>query len=477
MRPPADGPLLRSDHRPRQAHGAGRRPRCPGADHLAGVAQSRHRTRTATDLSIRCVTSLAPIITTATAPAPPPGRWPAGGPAPRNPLDHRDVRQPDRPAASAGDAVGDDPPTVCHGSSAPIPAAELSPRTTSWIEATMARRIVGRPFDGAPDDNGLYGAGRARRSSWSSSATARRPAWVRTSRCRPSAPSSPTASPRSAAGRSGSPTSPSSARSPATWTSSWPTRSTRCRAPDVAVVIIGANDVTHRIDKSVAVATWPRRSVGCATPAPRSSSAPAPTWARSSRSPSRCGSLARRWSRDLAAAQTVAVVEAGGRTVSLGDLLGPEFDERPHEMFSSDRFHPSAAGYARAAAALLPSVCAALGPLGRRGPSRARPRPRRGHRAGRRRRGAGRRATPAPRSARPQSAARRAVRAGAGPSCAGGRTSPSPPARRAATVRRAPRRERGSPRAEPPSRRVDGRDQAHTRSDLTPQYHRPWQCD
>ena len=35
--------------------------------------------------------------------------------------------------------------------------------------------------------------------------------------------------------------------------------------------------------------------------------------------------LARKWSRDLAAAQTVAVVEAGGRTVSLGDLLGPEF--------------------------------------------------------------------------------------------------------------------------------------------------------
>ena len=57
----------------------------------------------------------------------------------------------------------------------------------------------------------------------------------------------------------------------------------------------------------------------------------------------------------------MAVVEAGGRTVSLGDLLGPEFAERPHEMFSADRFHPSPAGYARAASALLPSVYAALG--------------------------------------------------------------------------------------------------------------------
>ena len=52
---------------------------------------------------------------------------------------------------------------------------------------------------------------------------------------------------------------------------------------------------------------------------------------------------------------------AGGRTVSLGDILGPEFEQRPHEMFSHDRFHPSAAGYARAAAVLLPTLCSALG--------------------------------------------------------------------------------------------------------------------
>ena len=70
--------------------------------------------------------------------------------------------------------------------------------------------------------------------------------------------------------------------------------------------------------------------------------------------------IARRWSRQLAAAQTIVVVEAGGRTVSLGDILGPEFAASPKEMFGPDRFHPSAAGYASAAAALLPSVCAAL---------------------------------------------------------------------------------------------------------------------
>jgi lysophospholipase L1-like esterase len=134
----------------------------------------------------------------------------------------------------------------------------------------------------------------------------------------------------------------------------------RTPLPHAAVIMVGANDVTHRLNPSdsvraldlavrrlrergtqVVVGTCP--DLGTVEPIPQ---------------PLRF--LARRWSRQLAAAQTVAVVEAGGRTVSLGDLLGPEFVARPREMFSADRFHPSAAGYAQAAAALLPSVCAAL---------------------------------------------------------------------------------------------------------------------
>ena len=68
----------------------------------------------------------------------------------------------------------------------------------------------------------------------------------------------------------------------------------------------------------------------------------------------------------MAAAQTVAVVEAGGRAVSVGDLLSEAFSAEPHVMFSPDRFHPSPAGYARVAAALLPSVSAALDLFGER---------------------------------------------------------------------------------------------------------------
>jgi lysophospholipase L1-like esterase len=130
--------------------------------------------------------------------------------------------------------------------------------------------------------------------------------------------------------------------------------------PDVAVMMIGANDVTHRLKPSVSV-----RALEGAVRRLREHGAevvvgtcPDLGTIEPIAQPLRW--LARRWSREMAAAQTIGVIEAGGRTVSLGDLLGPEFYSRPREMFSADRFHPSAAGYARAAAALLPSVCAAL---------------------------------------------------------------------------------------------------------------------
>jgi hypothetical protein len=71
--------------------------------------------------------------------------------------------------------------------------------------------------------------------------------------------------------------------------------------------------------------------------------------------------VARIWARRLARAQTVAVAQAGGRAVSLGSLLSADFYAAPGELFGSDRFHPSLAGYASMCAALLPSVAAALG--------------------------------------------------------------------------------------------------------------------
>ncbi|GAB2691398.1 SGNH/GDSL hydrolase family protein [Thalassiella azotivora] len=132
-------------------------------------------------------------------------------------------------------------------------------------------------------------------------------------------------------------------------------------SPDVCVVMVGANDVTHRVKPTDAVRSLTRavqrlRDAGAQVVV---GTCPDLGTVRPLAQPLRA--VARRMSRELAAAQTIAVVEAGGRTVSLGDVLGPEFDASPHELFSEDRFHPSAAGYARCASALLPSACAAAG--------------------------------------------------------------------------------------------------------------------
>lgn len=69
------------------------------------------------------------------------------------------------------------------------------------------------------------------------------------------------------------------------------------------------------------------------------------------------------WSSRLTATgQAIVALRAGGRTVSLADTLGPLFRRDPEEMFSPrDHLHPSDAGYRAAAAAILPSVCAAAG--------------------------------------------------------------------------------------------------------------------
>ena len=135
-------------------------------------------------------------------------------------------------------------------------------------------------------------------------------------------------------------------------------------------------------------ATSPQPCAACARPTSRSSSAPVPTSAPSSRFQPPLRQVARVWSRRLAAAQTIAVVEAGGRTVSLGSILGPEFAAAPALLFGPDRFHPSAAGYEALARTMVPSVLAALG-LGEDEEERAARRTRRGRAADRVRRGQG----------------------------------------------------------------------------------------
>ncbi|MFB4296058.1 SGNH/GDSL hydrolase family protein [Actinomadura sp. NTSP31] len=131
--------------------------------------------------------------------------------------------------------------------------------------------------------------------------------------------------------------------------------------PDLAVVMIGANDVTGRVPPGTSVrylsdAVARLRAAGCQVVV---GTCPDLGTIKPLMQPLRW--IARRASRQLAAAQTIAVVEQGARSVSLGDLLGREFAADPISMFSEDRYHPSARGYAAAAAAVLPSMAHALG--------------------------------------------------------------------------------------------------------------------
>ncbi|MFF4991984.1 SGNH/GDSL hydrolase family protein [Streptosporangium saharense] len=132
-------------------------------------------------------------------------------------------------------------------------------------------------------------------------------------------------------------------------------------SPEIAVIFVGANDVTTRTMPTHAVrhlqkAVRRLREAGAEVVV---GTCPDLGTVRPIAQPLRW--VTRRWSRQLAAAQTVAVVEAGGRTVAFADLLGDEFSANPDEMFGPDRFHPSVQGYLQVAYAVLPSVCTALG--------------------------------------------------------------------------------------------------------------------
>ena len=132
--------------------------------------------------------------------------------------------------------------------------------------------------------------------------------------------------------------------------------------PDVAVILIGVNDVTHQVlPAHVGAPPRPRRYAVSARPGARSIVGTCPDLGTIKPVAPPLRQVGRAWSRRLATAQTIAVVEAGGRTVSLGAILGPEFAAAPALLFGPDQFHPSADGYRSLAQVLLPSTLAALG--------------------------------------------------------------------------------------------------------------------
>ena len=131
--------------------------------------------------------------------------------------------------------------------------------------------------------------------------------------------------------------------------------------PDAAVIMIGANDITavngiwqsaHRLGNAVqrlhasgavvVVGTCPDFGAIAAIPQP-------------------LRFVTRNRGLRLARAQAGQVRSFGGVPVPFSDLLSPDFLKAPEVLFSSDMFHPSAAGYSLAAQQLLPALCEALG--------------------------------------------------------------------------------------------------------------------
>jgi lysophospholipase L1-like esterase len=131
--------------------------------------------------------------------------------------------------------------------------------------------------------------------------------------------------------------------------------------PDVAVIVVGGNDVTHRVPVAESV-----RHLAEAIDELRARGAEVvvctcPDLGALRAVPQPLRALGSRASRQLAEAQRVAALGRGARAVSLSHVVGPFFHTSPEEMFSLDRFHPSSRGYKRTAKAMLPSVLAALG--------------------------------------------------------------------------------------------------------------------
>jgi len=132
-------------------------------------------------------------------------------------------------------------------------------------------------------------------------------------------------------------------------------------AGDVAVIVVGGNDVTHRVPVETSV----RRLGEAITELQRRGAVvvvgTCPDLGALRPVPQPLRALGGRASRQLAAGQRATALALGAYAVDLAAVVGPFFITNPDEMFSLDRFHPSALGYRRTAGAILPSVLRALG--------------------------------------------------------------------------------------------------------------------
>jgi lysophospholipase L1-like esterase len=130
---------------------------------------------------------------------------------------------------------------------------------------------------------------------------------------------------------------------------------------DVALVMIGANDVRDRLPARVSASILGGELRRLRDAGTRVVVGTCPDFGMIRPIPQPLRTIARTWSVLLAGAQRIEAEQAGALAVPLGDLLSPEFLARRADLFSQDGFHPNAAGYEAAVAVLLAPLCAAAG--------------------------------------------------------------------------------------------------------------------
>lgn len=129
--------------------------------------------------------------------------------------------------------------------------------------------------------------------------------------------------------------------------------------PDITVVIVGANDLTHHVPvaesvKALQDVIYRLRGMGSEVVV-----GTCPDFDTLPVLPQPLREYGGQRSRRLALAQYRAAVQAGARPVLLGRAVRKMFLAAPADMFAVDGFHPSSLGYQGAARAMIPSVFAA----------------------------------------------------------------------------------------------------------------------
>ena len=128
--------------------------------------------------------------------------------------------------------------------------------------------------------------------------------------------------------------------------------------PHVAVLVIGANDLTHFVPVAKAVSAFAEAVRRLRAAAVEVVVAPAPDLSAVPHVPEQLRALVQRGSTLLRDQQVAVAVEAGARVADRDGATARAF-AADHQLFCADLFHPSSAGYAVIAAALLPEVLAA----------------------------------------------------------------------------------------------------------------------